>query len=66
MIMMEAGKKSAQVKATATYTFEEHLEGKQKSIQSLIHTVRECILGLDWAGEASTLKRSFVKCEQLA
>lgn len=50
-IMVEAGKKAAQTRATATYTFEEHLEGKQKTIQSLIHSAREYILGLDPAIE---------------
>lgn len=50
-VMVEAGKKAAQVRATATYSFEEHLEGKQKTIQSLIHSVREYILGLDPAVE---------------
>lgn len=43
-VMVEAGKKAAQVRATATYAFEEHLEGKQKAIQSLIHNIREYIL----------------------
>lgn len=50
-VMVEAGKKAAQVRATATYTFEEHLEGKSKVITSLIHSVREYILGLDPAVE---------------
>ena len=50
-VMVEAGKKAAQVRATATYTFEEHLEGKSKAITSLIHSVREYILGLDPAVE---------------
>lgn len=50
-VMVEAGKKAAQVRATATYAFEEHLEGKQKAIQSLIHNIREYILGLDPAIE---------------
>jgi predicted transport protein len=50
-VMVEAGKKAAQVRATATYTFEGHLEGKQKAIQSLTHSVREYILGLDPAVE---------------
>jgi predicted transport protein len=50
-VMVEAGKKAAQVRATATYTFEEHLEGKSEEIQSLIHSVREYILGLDPAVE---------------
>lgn len=46
-VMVEAGKKAAQARATATYTFEEHLEGKPQAIQSLIYSVREYILGLD-------------------
>jgi hypothetical protein len=31
-VMVEAGKKAVQVRATTTYTFEEHLEGKPKQI----------------------------------
>lgn len=50
-VMVEAGKKAAQVRATATYTFEEHMEGKPEEIQSLIYSVREYILGLDPAVE---------------
>ncbi len=49
--MVEADKKAAQVRATTTYTFEEHLEGKPESIQSLTHNIREYILGLDPAVE---------------
>lgn len=55
-VMVEAGKKAAQVRATATYTFEERLEGKPKEIQSLIHTIREYVLGLDPAIEESPKK----------
>ena len=50
-VMVEAGKKAAQVRATATYTFEEHLEGKSKQIQELIHSIREFVTGLDSAIE---------------
>jgi len=50
-IMVEAGKKAAQVRATATYTFDEHLEGKPDQIQSLIYAAREYMLGLDPAIE---------------
>jgi predicted transport protein len=46
-IMVEAGKKAAQVRATATYTFEEHLKDKSTHIQELIHNVREFVMGLD-------------------
>jgi len=50
-IMVEAGKKAAQVRANATYTFEEHLAGKPQKIQELIYTVREFVTGLDSAIE---------------
>lgn len=50
-VMVEAGKKAAQVRATATYSFEEHLSGKSKHIQDLIHTIREFVTGLDSAIE---------------
>ena len=50
-VMVEAGKKAALTAATATYMFDEHLEGKSASIQSLIHSTREYILGLDPAIE---------------
>jgi predicted transport protein len=46
-VMVEAGKKAAQVRATATYTFAEHLEGKPKHIQALIYNIREFVTGLD-------------------
>jgi predicted transport protein len=50
-VMVEAGKKAAQVRATATYEFEEHLQGKPTHIQSLMHGIREYIVGLDPAIE---------------
>lgn len=50
-VMVEAGKKAAQVRATATYEFDEHLEGKPAHIQSLMHSIREFIVGLDPAVE---------------
>lgn len=50
-VMVEAGKKAAEILATATYTFDEHLESKSGVIQSLMHSVREYILGLDPAIE---------------
>jgi predicted transport protein len=46
-IMVEAGKKAALTRATATYTFDERLEGKSEEIQALTSTIREFILGLD-------------------
>jgi hypothetical protein len=50
-VMVEAGKKAALVRATATYTFDEHLDGKSKQIQELIHAIREFVTGLDSAIE---------------
>jgi predicted transport protein len=50
-VMVEAGKKAAQVRATATYEFDEHLDGKSANIQSLMHNIREFIIGLDPAVE---------------
>ena len=50
-VMVEAGKKAAQVRATATYTLEEHLKGKSKEIQELMHEIREFVTGLDSAIE---------------
>ncbi len=46
-VMVEAGKKAALTRATATYTFEERLEGKSDDIQELTATIREFIIGLD-------------------
>jgi predicted transport protein len=46
-VMVEAGKKAAQVRATATYEFEEHLKGKPAHIQSLMYTIQEFMVGLD-------------------
>lgn len=46
-VMVEAGKKAALTRATATYTFDERLDGKNKDIQELAIMIREYILGLD-------------------
>lgn len=50
-VMVEAGKKAAQVRATATYTLDEHFEGKSKEIKELMHEIREFVSGLDSAIE---------------
>ncbi len=55
-IMVEAGKKAARTRTTATYTFTEHLEGKSKQIQELIHTIREFIMGIDSSIEEAPKK----------
>jgi len=46
-VMVEAGKKAAQIRATATYTIEQHFKGKSESIQELMHSVSEYVMGLD-------------------
>src|SRR5690606_20476004 len=46
-VMVEAGKKAALTRATATYTFDKRIEGKGEQIQELPSTFREFILGLD-------------------
>lgn len=50
-VMVEAGRKAAQVRAIATYRFDEHLAGKAARIQSLMHSIREFMVGLDPAIE---------------
>jgi predicted transport protein len=50
-VMVEAGKKAAAVRLTATYTFEEHLVGKPKPIQDLATTCNDFIASLDPAIE---------------
>ncbi len=49
--MVAKGKKATQTRTTIAYTFEEHLEGKPTSIQTLMHSIREYIVGLDPAFE---------------
>ena len=46
-VMVAAGKKAAITRATGSYTFEEHLEGKPKKIRELALSVQEFVLGLD-------------------
>ncbi|QEA38286.1 hypothetical protein FGL86_03820 [Pistricoccus aurantiacus] len=45
--MVAAGKKAAQVRATASYTYEEHLENKSPAIKELMQEIREVVVGLD-------------------
>ena len=41
----------SQTRVAMTYTFEEHLKGKPASIQTLMHSIREYVVGLDPAFE---------------
>jgi predicted transport protein len=55
-VMVAAGKKAALVRATATYTFAEHLEAKSTHIQDLMQNIREYILGMDSSVEEAPKK----------
>lgn len=46
-VMVAAGKKAAITRATASYTFEEHIQGKPKKTKELVLLIQEFILGLD-------------------
>jgi len=46
-VMVAAGKKAAITRATATYTFEQHLKGKPEKIKELVLMVQDFILSLD-------------------
>lgn len=55
-VMVAAGKKAAQTRATSTYTFEQHIVGKPQLIQELARSVQEFIMGLDAAMEEAPKK----------
>lgn len=46
-VMVAAGKKAAQTRSTATYTFEQHIEGKPEHIRHLVLALQEYIMNLD-------------------
>lgn len=46
-IMVNAGKKAAITRATASYTFEQHIKGKSQKTRELVEIIQEFILGLD-------------------
>jgi len=54
--MVAAGKKAAATRAKATYTVEEHIEGKPEKIADLAQAIREFIMGLDPGIEESPKK----------
>ncbi|MBI3242909.1 MAG: hypothetical protein HYZ49_11510 [Chloroflexi bacterium] len=55
-VMVAAGKKAAITRATATYTFEQHLEGKSEKVKELALAIQEFIMGLDPAMEEAPKK----------
>jgi predicted transport protein len=50
-VMIAAGKKAAITRATGTYTFEEHLQGKSDEVRELCFAVKDFIMDLDPAME---------------
>ncbi len=50
-IMVAAGKKAAITKATAVYTFEQHMGGKSEKIKEMVFDIKEFIMNLDSAME---------------
>ena len=55
-VMVAAGKKAAMTRATGTYTFDEHLNGKPEKIRELALAIREFISSLDTAIEEAPKK----------
>jgi predicted transport protein len=55
-VMVAAGKKAAVVRATGTYTFEQHIDGKPQSMCELAVRVNDFITGLDPSIEVSPKK----------
>lgn len=55
-VMVAAGRKAALTKATAVYSFEQHIEGKSEKIRQLVFDVREFIMDLDAAMEETPKK----------
>lgn len=56
-IMVEAGKKAALTRKTATYTLEEHFEGLNEEMQGLFQNIRDFITGLDNSIEEAPKKK---------
>ncbi|MEX0680115.1 MAG: DUF5655 domain-containing protein [Balneolales bacterium] len=46
-VMVEAGRKAAATRATATYTYDQHLENKPEKIKELAEQIQEFMMGLD-------------------
>lgn len=55
-VMVSAGKKAAETRRNAVYTFEEHIEGKEEEVISLVSNARDFILNLSDAVEENPKK----------
>jgi predicted transport protein len=58
-VMVEAGKKAALTRKNASYTFEEHLEGKPEHIRAMAIQVQEAVMGID-SGIEEEPKKQYV------
>ncbi len=55
-VMVEAGKKAAETRKSATYTINEHLEKANDSLKNLLNEIREYIVNLDASIEETPKK----------
>lgn len=55
-VMVAAGKKAAQTRATGSYTFEQHLLGKSRKVRELALHLQDYIMGLDTSIEQTPKK----------
>lgn len=55
-VMVAAGKKAALTKATASYTYDQHLAGKSSKIREMALVLEEFVMGLDPAMEEAPKK----------
>ncbi len=60
-VMVAAGKKAAAARATGSYTFEQHMDGKPQSMRDLAVGVNDFITGLDPSIEVSPKAASINK-----
>ena len=58
-VMVEAGKKAALTRKTATYTLEEHFENLDENILELFNTIRDYIVSIDSSIE-ETPKKNYI------
>ena len=54
--MVSAGKKAALTRATGSYSFEQHIEGKPDKIKTIAISIQEYIIGLDSSIEENPKK----------
>src|SRR5437773_4091072 len=61
-VMVAAGKKAAETRATGTYTYNDRLQGKPQNIIDLAQQIREFIMSLDTAIE-EVPKKFYIACK---